>query len=109
MFNPGRKYPNTKPRKSGWYICTVENFSNKDRYRIELHYDRNSDNFIDKKGEIMAEIFFDKIVKNNYKYQRDVFKQYVTNKTSLVKYWKKVSKPKLTGFKQIKEDIIIHE
>lgn len=108
MFNPWRKYPNTKPRKSGWYICTVE-IPNKERYTMELYYEKISDNFIDKKGVKMAEIFFDKSIANSYKYQRDIFRQYVTNKTSLVKYWKKVSKPKLTGFKLIKEDIIIHE
>lgn len=88
------KFKNYKPKKDGWYICTVE-VCQQQRYVMLLYWYSDQNKFIDNNRQNI----FDTYRVLNYA-SEELKSCSLCDRTSGVIYWKKQMKPKMTGFKK---------
>lgn len=77
MFNLWRIFDKKKPKKDGWYVCTVE-IPNEQRYVMDLYWYNKKQAFVDNRRP----------------------KDCLYNRTNEVIAWKNCEKPFMKGFKK---------
>ena len=51
IFNPWRPWPLWRPKKDGWYRCTVQYFDSNEKHSIDLYYHSEIDVWEDKRRQ----------------------------------------------------------
>ena len=96
-FNPWRKFPNKRPKRAGWYMCTVE-VPHTQRYVMELWYDTYTGQWID---NIRQDVFDTYLVYSRADRDKQLYTLPICNRTDDVTHWKKNPRPCYRGFELI--------
>lgn len=89
-----KAFPKHKPRKDGWYLCTVE-VEGQQRYVMDLYYYSKGEKFLDNRVRNVFNSY------NVYRYDgKRLHKDHLCDRTKGVKYWKKLPEPNMKGFEE---------
>lgn len=95
-----RLFKDKKPKKNGWYQCTVE-ISGQQRYVMDLYWYGELQRFKDNRRQ---SVFSDYDVyaynDTTYEYDKPVNTNSLCDRTDDVVAWRKMPKPYMKGFKE---------
>lgn len=86
-----KRFAKSKPKKDGWYICTVE-VENRQRYVMELYWYSNRQKFIDNIRDDVCETYT--VLAYNGERLHDIGQ----DRTNEVVAWRKNPKAYMRGF-----------
>ena len=87
-----KRFNKKKPKKDGWYICTVE-VENQQRYVMDLYWHSKSQQFRDNRRQNVFDVY-DVL---NYA-SKKLYTENLCNRTNDVIAWRKQPKAYMTGF-----------
>lgn len=105
LFNNWREFPKEKPKKDGWYQCTVE-VPNQQRYVMDLYWYGEVQRFKDnRRQQIFSE--YDVYGYNDvtHEYDKPLNTNSLCDRTDNVVAWKQMPNPYMIGFVEEKFDV----
>lgn len=93
-----KKFPKKKPKKDGWYICTVE-VPGQQRYVMDLYWYSESQSFKDNRRRHVFDIY--KVLgydDETNDHTNHIFTDNLCDRTINVKAWKNTPKAYMKGF-----------
>lgn len=98
LFNRWRVFGKEKPKKDGWYICTVE-VPRMQRYVMDLYWYGKNQRFKDNRKQLVFSDY-DVYAYNDvtHEYDKPINTDSLCDRTENVIAWKKSPKPYMKGF-----------